>query len=107
MYRCKACNKVVPAGTAQVKVVVETRKKTYDVTQTPNDKDAKRAQRRGFKIETQKRFAQGWEIQREAALCPQCATNWAAQHGDPAPAATPEGEVESDAPQLAEGAPAI
>lgn len=105
MYRCEACNKVVGAGTPQVKVVVETRKKTYDVTHRPSEKEAKRARRRGFDIETQKRFAQGWEIQREAALCPQCASNWAAQNAEPAaPADEP---VSDDAPQLAEGAPAI
>ena len=106
MYRCEACNKVVGAGTSQVKVVLETRKKTYDVTPTPSEKEAKKARRRGFNIETQKRFAQGWEIQREAALCPQCASNWAAQNVDPATAAAEE-TVSEDAPQLAEGAPAI
>jgi Na+-translocating ferredoxin:NAD+ oxidoreductase RnfC subunit len=99
MYRCEACNKVVPAGTSQVRVVLETRKKTYDTTPEPSDKDKRRARRRGYQIEQQREFATGWEIAKEAALCPQCATAWAAQQEEAQAEAAEAEPHDDDAPQ--------
>lgn len=70
MYRCEICKKVLPSGTPQVRLVIETREKTYDVTPTLNEKEQRRARRRGMNIEQQRQFALGWEIKQEVVVCP-------------------------------------
>lgn len=82
MYRCEACKTVVPAGTPQVRVVLETRRKTYDITPQLSEKEKKKARRRGMNVDRTNEFATGWEIAREAALCPQCAAAWARQQAE-------------------------
>lgn len=98
MYRCEACNKNVPAGTPRVTVVLETRKKVYDVTPQASDKERKKARRRGYNIDREQQLATGWEIAREAALCPECAANWAAQHPDGVAPTETATEADPDAP---------
>lgn len=70
MFRCDVCNKVLPAGTSQVKLVTETRQKTYEIAKKMSDKDIRRARRNGVDIGSSGRYAQGWEIQKEVTVCP-------------------------------------
>ncbi|MFK7927506.1 MAG: hypothetical protein AB8H79_04925 [Myxococcota bacterium] len=99
MYRCEACKKNVAAGTPRVTVVLETRKKVYDVTPQASDKERKKARRRGYNIDREQQYATGWEISREAALCPECAASWAAQHPEGvAPTVDDSTPVDADAP---------
>lgn len=73
MFRCDACKKVVPAGTPQVRLVVDTREKTYDVTPQMTEKEKRRARRRGMNVDQARQTAQGWEIVKEIVVCPTCA----------------------------------
>lgn len=73
MFRCDVCNTVVPAGTPQVKVIVDTREKTYDITPQLSEKEKRKARRRGINVDPGRQFAQGWEIVKEVNACPTCA----------------------------------
>lgn len=70
MYRCDVCNKVQPAGTPQVRLVVDTREKTYDITPHLSEKEKKKARRRGINVDQGRQTAQGWEIVKEIVVCP-------------------------------------
>jgi len=72
MYRCDVCNKVTAAGTPQIRMVVDTREKTYDITPKLSDKEKRRARRRGMNIDHARQYAQGWEIVNEITVCPTC-----------------------------------
>lgn len=71
MYRCEACNTVVPPRTPAQKVVLETRPKTY--RNLPKPKKAKK--RRRDMNDGEGRFSSGTEIVHEALLCGGCAAN--------------------------------
>lgn len=72
MYRCDVCNKVTVAGTPQIKMVTETREKTYDITPRLSEKEKRKARRRGMAVDQGRQFAQGWEIVKEITVCPTC-----------------------------------
>lgn len=76
MFRCDRCNAVVPAGTRETKIIVETRPKTYESrggmtrefprSRRPMGRRARRAQ-------SFDKGGTGFEIVREISVCPKCA----------------------------------
>lgn len=76
MFRCERCHSVVPAGTRETKLVLETRPKTYESrggmtrefprSRRPMGRRARRAQ--AFD-----KGGTGSEIVREISVCPKCA----------------------------------
>ena len=86
VFRCDSCKTVVPAGTREQKVIVETRSKTYEA-RGGSGRDGMRSGPRsrgpiGRRARRQRAFdkgGSGTEIVREIALCPKCFAEHAAE----------------------------
>ncbi|MEZ6065787.1 MAG: hypothetical protein R3B90_08790 [Planctomycetaceae bacterium] len=78
MYRCDQCSRVVPAGTRESRVVVETREKTYEPRGNRERERFRRGGRRvtpGRKARRRQVFdkgGRGTEIVKEISVCPDC-----------------------------------
>jgi hypothetical protein len=69
LYRCEACNTVVPPRTQANKVVLETRPKVYRNVKKPKGK-----RRRNQPVDIEATSTSGTEIVHEALLCGACAS---------------------------------
>jgi len=106
LYRCEACNTVVPPRTQAQKVILETRPKVYRNVKKPAGK-----RRRDQPMDVESMSSSGTEIVHEAMLCGACAAKatqaqLAASLAPAAPVAEPEvAPVAVSAPAPAPEAP--
>ena len=101
MYRCQACNVVVPSNTPSRKVVIETRPKNY-----PPRKEANRLRIAGKKkpLFTDDPGGHGWEAIKEIKVCRVCYERLSAEESEAAAAATATAAAEAAAPAAEEPA---
>lgn len=92
MFRCDRCNSVVPAGTREHKIVVETRTKVYESRGGMTREFPRSRRPMGRRARRQSTFDKGGagtEIVREISVCPKCAAAHQAEVAAAAEAAPP------------------